>query len=365
MEDSYEDLFDLESPPVSEILTTLGLKASSMAERVVLIAGGARGIAAQAARGFGHLGARVVIVDKRTCGQQLAEEIRAEGADAYFRLMDLTVDHEIELLTAWLEEQFGQVDVLIHNAVDFEVSAVTELSLAGWDYANNTNVRSAFILISKLLPGMVERSRGTIVTMIAPGGLAFASAMSASKHALRSLTQSLAAELGKDSGVSVMGFAPGLVATEMVREVFPEYCARLQMDFRDYVHGFSHNPGYEGLMPQEHCGASLVHAVVHDDHVVRHGERFFLIVGHEDGGDADVALDRLQLDPHLLAQVGIESRQRLVEEQHIGLDDDGPGQRDALLLTARELRRQASFHTGQAHDVERLQHVCLRLLDVA
>ena len=41
------------------------------------------------------------------------------------------------------------------------------------------------------------------------------------------------------------------------------------------------------------------------------------------------------LEAHLLAQIGVEVRERLVEQQHRGLDDDGAGQRHALLLAAR------------------------------
>lgn len=263
--DDYSDLFDIDSDPVEYILERLGLGPTRMANQVVLIAGGARGIAAQAARGLAHLGAIVVVVDQRMEGQKLVDEIGAQGGQAHFHHMNLAVDAEIERLCLWIERTLGRVDVLIHNAVHFEVSALTEVSVAEWDHANDTNVRSAFILISRFLPGMLERSHGTVVTMIAPGGLAYASAMSASKSALRSLTQSLAAEVGSDTGVSIMGFAPGLVATAMVREVFPRYCQRLGMSFRDFVRRFTHNPGYKGMMPVEHCGASLVHAVVNNE----------------------------------------------------------------------------------------------------
>ena len=50
-------------------------------------------------------------------------------------------------------------------------------------------------------------------------------------------------------------------------------------------------------------------------------------------------LPALQLGAHLDAQERIERGQRLVEEQHLGLGDERAGQRHALLLAARELRR--------------------------
>ena len=50
----------------------------------------------------------------------------------------------------------------------------------------------------------------------------------------------------------------------------------------------------------------------------------------------------------------IERRERLVEQQKVGLERDGAGERHALLLAAGELARQPAFPAGQAHEVDRL-----------
>ena len=55
----------------------------------------------------------------------------------------------------------------------------------------------------------------------------------------------------------------------------------------------------------------------HHRDAVRHGQRLFLVVGDEDEGDAGLVLQPLQLDLHLLAQLEVERRQRLVEQQHL------------------------------------------------
>ena len=77
-------------------------------------------------------------------------------------------------------------------------------------------------------------------------------------------------------------------------------------------------------------------------------------MGDEDERDADVALDRLQLDLHLLAQLEVEGAQRLVEEEHLGTVDQCPGERDPLALPAAQLVRLAPSEAGQAHGVEHL-----------
>ena len=66
-------------------------------------------------------------------------------------------------------------------------------------------------------------------------------------------------------------------------------------------------------------------------------------MGDEDEGDADVRLERLQLDLQVLAQARVERAERLVEQQHARREDEGAGERDALLLAAGELRRLAAL----------------------
>ena len=54
--------------------------------------------------------------------------------------------------------------------------------------------------------------------------------------------------------------------------------------------------------------------------------------------------------PHLLAQLGVEVGERLVEQQHARLDDERARKRDALLLAARELRRGPILEPAELDD---------------
>ena len=58
------------------------------------------------------------------------------------------------------------------------------------------------------------------------------------------------------------------------------------------------------------------------------------------------------LEPHLLAQIGVEVRQRLVEQQRLRLDDERAGERGALLLAARQFVRIARRQLGEMRDIE-------------
>ena len=100
--------------------------------------------------------------------------------------------------------------------------------------------------------------------------------------------------------------------------------------------------------------ADLAHrAIGHHDQAVGHDQRFFLVVRHHHRRDAELVLQLADLDAHGLAQLGVEVRQRLVEQQHVGPDDQRARQRDALLLAAGELARQALGEAAQAHQSQR------------
>ena len=78
-------------------------------------------------------------------------------------------------------------------------------------------------------------------------------------------------------------------------------------------------------------------AVLHDHDAVAERHRLDLVVGDVDGGRLETFVQALELDPHLHAQLRVEVRERLVEEEHLGMAHDGAAHRDALPLTAGEL----------------------------
>ncbi len=82
-------------------------------------------------------------------------------------------------------------------------------------------------------------------------------------------------------------------------------------------------------------------AARHDGDPVRDRERLVLVVGHEHGRDADALLDLPDVLAHAHAQLRVEVRERLVEEQQLRLEHERSGERDALLLAAGDARRDS------------------------
>ena len=87
---------------------------------------------------------------------------------------------------------------------------------------------------------------------------------------------------------------------------------------------------------------------VHDADAVGQRERLFLVVRHEHGGDPELALHLADGAAQFLADLGVERAEGLIEQQHLGLVRERARHRDALLLAAGELRRQALVHALRA-----------------
>ena len=90
----------------------------------------------------------------------------------------------------------------------------------------------------------------------------------------------------------------------------------------------------------------------HDQHPVRHGQGFFLVVGHVNKGDAQGLLDALQLQLHFLSQFQVQGPERLVQKQHLRLIDQRPGNSYPLLLTAGKLIHFPGLVPLQVHQFQ-------------
>jgi hypothetical protein len=102
--------------------------------------------------------------------------------------------------------------------------------------------------------------------------------------------------------------------------------------------------GFRSFIEHIRRGVLLDPAGPHHCNAGGEGHRLDLVVRDVDDRRGSALVQALQLDPHLAAQLGIEIGQRLVEQEHLGLLHQRPSDRDALTLTAGELRRLAIEH---------------------
>lgn len=247
-----------------ELLDRLEIAPGSLIGRTALVTGGARGIGEATAVTLAHLGARIVVADILDSGQDVVDSINAADGQAEFIQCDLSDVDQLAEMTLRATASFGTIDILLNNALHFHAAPIASFPLEEWEKTFETNARAPFLLIRHFLPNMLERQHGVIVNMIAYEGAPMAAAYSGTKMALRSMAYTAAREIGNDSGVSVFSFVPGIVDTPLVQDVIvPNASAALGIPEEDVIPIIAQNPGYDGLIPVDHCASALVYAIVH------------------------------------------------------------------------------------------------------
>lgn len=187
---------------------------TSLADRVVLVTGGARRVGAAIVRMLHGAGAKLMIHHRASAGAAaaLAEELnRLRPASCSVTCADLLDRETPEQLIDAVLERFGGLDILVNNASTFYPTALGDITLAAWDDLMGTNLRAPLFLSQAAAPSLRER-RGLILNLVdihAARPLAGHAVYSVAKAGLAMLTRSLARELGPD--VRVNGIAPGPV----------------------------------------------------------------------------------------------------------------------------------------------------------
>ncbi len=124
-----------------------------------------------------------------------------------------------------MEEKFGAtVDILINNAGAIHSALLQETATEDYDKIMKVNARAPFILCRQALEMLKKSQAGKIInicSVLGVKGYPMQSAYTASKHALRGMSISLANEL-KDTPIRVHVICPGGVGTEMVAKVRPD-----------------------------------------------------------------------------------------------------------------------------------------------
>jgi len=352
-----------------ELLDKLNLTRDTFDGRIAVVTGAARGIGEQVARALAHLGAHVVILDVRATGEAVADQINGDGGSAEFIEVDLTDLERLDAVQAAILESHSRVDILVNNASKLHGVPFLETPMALWDELYQTTVRASAFLISKFLPVMTGNRFGVIANTVAAEGLSYGAHFSSAMVGQRSMVVSLAGEVERDCGVSVFGFAPGVVDTQLVSE---DTATLLYygMTREEWVRDFLDNPGYDGLMPVEHCGASYVYCLAHAREY--HGQiadAFHPLINHgiitpSDPGDEQLAGMTDNVNPAVLQvndyvrgissvnrnlEVRIEERTRELEETNRQLANQKKYIEDIASKISRYLPQQVyqSIFSGE------------------
>ncbi|KAJ6516904.1 NAD-binding protein [Mycena vitilis] len=190
---------------------------------VALITGAAQGIGKGIALRLADDGYDVAVNDIPSNSENLdalVEEIKSKGRTSSKHIADVSQDAEVRGMVEQVVERHGGLDVMIANAgVVGSTGPITEVSAKEWDRVMNINARGSFLCYKYAGMQMIKQGRGGRIvgasSLAGKKGVPSQASYSASKFAVRGLTQAAAAEFGPHS-ITVNAYAPGTVDTPMI-----------------------------------------------------------------------------------------------------------------------------------------------------
>jgi NADP-dependent 3-hydroxy acid dehydrogenase YdfG len=189
-----------------------------LAGRVALIAGGTSGIGAATALALAREGASVAVVGRRAAlAEQVAVAVRERGVRALAIVADLAADGGVASCVEAVREGLGPVDVLVYSAAAVRLGPLHATAPRHWDLMLRLNLTVPFLLVRALLPEMLQRGQGWVVTIGSAAGLEAVpgtGGYGVTKAALHRLIE-LVAEEGRDRGVRAAAVCPGWVRTAL------------------------------------------------------------------------------------------------------------------------------------------------------
>ncbi|MBT2250759.1 SDR family NAD(P)-dependent oxidoreductase [Arthrobacter sp. BHU FT2] len=189
--------------------------------KVAIITGAGTGMGRETAKVLADEGAAVVLVGRRQdVLEDLSGEITAAGGRSYARTADIANKDEVEALVAWTRETLGPVDILVNNAGSAsKVLNVRWIAEEEWNQVLNVNLNAVFLLTQAVLPDMLGRNTGTIITVsslaaVNPnllGGAAYGAAKAAVRNFMTYLHTTF-----RNDGLRAVTILPGETATPIL-----------------------------------------------------------------------------------------------------------------------------------------------------
>jgi 3-oxoacyl-[acyl-carrier protein] reductase len=187
----------------------------SLAGRVAVVTGAARGIGAAIADTLARDGATVVAVDIPAAGEALARVANRTGGTAL--QLDITAPDAAERLLAHLRERHGRVDVVVHNAGITRDKLLANMDADRWNAVLAVNLKAQLAINDALLASDLLGDTGRIVCISSTSGIAGNRGQAnyaASKAGVIGMVRALAPRMA-ERGATINAIAPGFIETEM------------------------------------------------------------------------------------------------------------------------------------------------------
>ena len=219
----------------------------NLENKVALVTGAGQGIGRAIALRLASDGAKVAVVDlKEEKLQAVADEIKTAGSQAVFFKADVSNRDNVFAAVDFAEKELGGFDIMVNNAGIASIQAIVDITPEDFDKTMRVNVQGVLWGIQAAAQKFKQRGqKGKIISassIAGHEGFALLGIYSATKFAVRALTQAAAKEFASD-GITVNAYCPGVVGTDMWVEIDRRMAeitgAPIGATYKKYVEGIA------------------------------------------------------------------------------------------------------------------------------
>ena len=236
------------------------MSEGSLQDRVAVVTGASSGIGAAVVRALAREGASVALAARRRDALiEVQSGVERQGAARSVVVpTDVTDRSQVGRLVSRAEDELGPVDALVNCAGVMYYALMRNVRENEWERTVEVNCKGALNCVGAVLPGMLERGRGHIITISSDAGRKVFPGLavySASKFFVEALSQGLRLETA-GTGVKVTTVQPGNVATDLLSLSGDEEALEL----------YGQPSGARVLDPED-VAASVIYALSQPEHV--------------------------------------------------------------------------------------------------
>ena len=201
-------------------------------DQVAVVTGSGRNIGRAIALAFAEEGADVVVNAKedKASAEAVTAEVQKMGRRALTIMADIGDEKQLKKMMDQALNHFGRVDIAVNNVAVRPASPFLKMSVEEWREVLAINLDAAFHICQAVMPGMVERKKGSLIFLAGPNAWGFSpgrSHVSASKGGILGFAKCLAMEFAT-SGIRSNVISPGLIKSDRPA-VPPEMLAKVPM----------------------------------------------------------------------------------------------------------------------------------------
>tara|TARA_Y100001960_G_scaffold332325_1_gene432429 strand:- start:1184 stop:1942 length:759 start_codon:yes stop_codon:yes gene_type:complete len=208
-------------------------------QSVIAITGAGRGLGQMMAISLAQAGAELALLDlDETLLEDTKQQCNMLGVKALSYPIDVTKEQEVEQAFSDIVTDFGQLDGLINNAgilrdgllIKVKDGVTSKMSLEQFNAVINVNLTGTFLCGREAALHMVQQQKSGVIiniSSVARAGNIGQSNYAASKAAVATLSATWGKELAR-YGIRSVAIAPGVIETDMTRQMKPEAKQRLE-----------------------------------------------------------------------------------------------------------------------------------------